>query len=131
MKAPGVGEVRLEVSPTRTTSRTAAASALVLTVSVNPLNLNVAEVKGTVILGGATCETPAAPASQAPASDAPEETAAPATEPAGDVKPQAAPAKADLAETGGSSATPYVVGGAVVLLVAGAGVLGVARRRRG
>ncbi|MFF3589844.1 SCO1860 family LAETG-anchored protein [Streptomyces sp. NPDC002387] len=131
VKAPGVGEVRLEVSPTRTTSRTAAASALVLTVSVNPLNLNVAEVKGTVTLGGATCETPAAPASQAPASDAPQETAAPATEPPGDVKPQGAPAKADLAETGGSSATPYVVGGAVVLLVAGAGVLGVARRRRG
>ncbi|GAA3800591.1 SCO1860 family LAETG-anchored protein [Streptomyces chiangmaiensis] len=128
VKAPGVGEVRLDVSPTRTTSRTAAASALVLTVSVNPLNLNVAEVTGTVTLGSATCETPALAAH---ASDAPVASATPATPPAGDVKPQGEPAKADLAETGGSSATPYVVGGAVVLLVTGAVAVGLARRRRG
>lgn len=134
VKVRGVGEVRLEVSPTRTTSRTAAASALRLTVSVNPLNLNVAEVRGTVTLAGVTCKAPAAPA------------AAPGSDSAPDVKPQGAPEKAqsapakaqtapakagNLAETGGSSATPYIVAGAVALLVVGGGAVGVARRRRG
>jgi LPXTG-motif cell wall-anchored protein len=128
VKVPGVGEVRLEVSPTRTTSRTAAASALVLTVSVNPLHLNVAEVKGTVTLGGATCETPAPAPSASPS---PVASSTPTAAPAEDVKPQGTHAKADLAETGGSAATPYVVGGAVALLVVGAGAIGLARRRRG
>ncbi|OIJ84808.1 SCO1860 family LAETG-anchored protein [Streptomyces colonosanans] len=139
VKVPGIGEVRLDVAPTRTTTRTAAASALELTVSVNPLKLNVAEVKGTVTLAGATCESPtgAPVASSSPvASSAPEKASAkdvkPQEAPAGDAKPQGAPAKeVNLAETGGSSATPYVVGGAVALLVAGGGVVGLARRRRG
>ncbi len=58
VKVPGVGEVRLDLSRTTTTSRTAAATALELRVTVNPLNLNVAEVEGTVTLAKATCETP-------------------------------------------------------------------------
>lgn len=95
--------------------------------SVNPLKLNVAEVEGTVTLAGATCETPeAAPAQKPPA------------KPADDVKPQggaaepiAKPAaKTDLAETGGNSMTPYIAGGAIVLLVAGGGAVAVARRGR-
>ncbi|WP_369252187.1 SCO1860 family LAETG-anchored protein [Streptomyces sp. R41] len=121
VKVPGVGEVRLDLSKTETTSRTAAASALELTVSINPLKLNVAEVEGTVTLAGATCSSPAAPP-------------APQTEPAGpasDVKPQGAPAEADLAETGGSSVTPYIAGGAVALLAAGGGAVALTRRRRG
>ncbi|MER6122634.1 SCO1860 family LAETG-anchored protein [Streptomyces sp. NPDC001795] len=117
VKVPGVGEVRLDVSPTRTTSRTAAAAALRLTVSVNPLKLNVADVQGTVTLAGATCEAPAVSVSAATGS-------------VEDVRPQGAAAKTDLAETGGSSVTPYVVGGAVALLVVGGGAVGVARRRR-
>ena len=56
---PGVGEVRLDLAKTEQTSRTAAATALELKVSVNPLKLNVAEVEGTVTLAEATCETPA------------------------------------------------------------------------
>lgn len=55
---PDVGEVTLDLSKTETTSRTAAAVALQLKVSVNPLNLNVAEVQGEVTLAEATCETP-------------------------------------------------------------------------
>ncbi|WP_405936162.1 LPXTG cell wall anchor domain-containing protein [Streptomyces sp. NBC_00726] len=55
---PQVGEVTLDLSKTRTTSRTAAAVALQLKVSVNPGNLNVADVKGEVTLAEATCETP-------------------------------------------------------------------------
>lgn len=58
VNVPAVGEVGLEVSKTVTTSRTAAATALRLNVHVNPLNLNVAEVTGTVTLARATCEMP-------------------------------------------------------------------------
>ncbi|MFD3837378.1 SCO1860 family LAETG-anchored protein [Streptomyces sp. NPDC058642] len=113
---PGVGEVRLDLSRTETTTDTAAATALELTVSINPLKLNVAEVEGTLTLAKATCQAPAAPAA--------------ATTPAKDVKPQGAPAEAGLAETGGSSTTPYIVGGALALLVAGAGAVALARRAK-
>ncbi|MEV5611377.1 SCO1860 family LAETG-anchored protein [Streptomyces sp. NPDC052225] len=131
VKVPGVGDVSLGLSNTSTTSTTAAASALQLKVSVNPLKLNVAEVNGEVTLAGATCEAPKAPASTPPAS----------AKPADDVKPQGAkadkpvaaeqaPAKGDLAETGGNSLTPYIAGGAIVLLVAGGGGVAMARRGR-
>ncbi|MFJ8633194.1 SCO1860 family LAETG-anchored protein [Streptomyces sp. NPDC093568] len=117
---PGVGEVRIDYSRTEQTSRTAAATALELKVSVNPLKLNVAEVEGTLTLAEATCETPAEPAQQAE----------PGTEPAGDVEPQGEPADEGLAETGGNSMTPYLAGGALVLLLAGGGAVAVARRGR-
>lgn len=110
VQVPGVGSVRLDLSKTSTTSRTAAATALELKVSVNPLKLNVADVEGTVTLARATCEAPSV---------------------AADVKPQGAPVEEGLAETGGSSMTPYVAGGAVVLLALGAGAVITARRRRG
>ncbi|MFJ2772945.1 SCO1860 family LAETG-anchored protein [Streptomyces sp. NPDC087300] len=123
VKVPGVGEVRLDLSKTNTTSRTAAATALQLKVSVNPLKLNVAEVEGTVTLAGAGCESPTAPPR--------EETG---TEPQGSAEPvesKTAPKEeANLAETGGNSMTPYVAGGAVALLTAGAGAVTLARRRR-
>lgn len=128
VQVPGVGEVRLDLSKTQTTSRTAAATALQLKVSVNPLKLNVAEVDGTVTLAEATCEAPAAPAGQ---------EAAPGEAPAAGVKPQGARAdhpapaeKAGLAETGGDAMTPYIAGGAVALLAAGGGALVLARGRR-
>ncbi|MFC8511527.1 SCO1860 family LAETG-anchored protein [Streptomyces sp. NPDC057257] len=126
VKVPGVGEVRLDLSKTETTSRTAAATALQLTVSVNPLKLNVAEVEGTLTLAKASCESPAVAASQSGA----DPSADPSESPAGDVKAQGAPAEeAGLAETGGSSMTPYLAGGAVALLVAGGGAVVLARRR--
>ncbi|MEV6616896.1 SCO1860 family LAETG-anchored protein [Streptomyces sp. NPDC051051] len=123
VKVPGVGEVRLDLARHETTSRTAAATALRLTVSIDPLNLNVAEVTGTVTLAEATCEVPAAPRGEAPPGAEP-------AEPVGDVKVQGAPAEAGLAETGGSSMTPYLAGGAVALLAAGGGAVALARRRR-
>ncbi|MFJ6983711.1 MULTISPECIES: SCO1860 family LAETG-anchored protein [unclassified Streptomyces] len=147
VKVPGVGEVRLDLSQRTTTSRTAAATALQLTVSVNPLKLNVAEVTGTVTLAKATCETPGADRAEEPEPEQePEESQEPGAEepgeaeetgqasapgPAGpaDPKPQGAPAEANLAETGGSSATPYVAGGALALVVVGGGALVLARRR--
>ncbi|MGW7052036.1 SCO1860 family LAETG-anchored protein [Streptomyces sp. NPDC054887] len=123
VEVPAVGVVTLDLSKTHTTSRTAAATALELKVSVNPLKLNVAEVEGTVTLAAATCESPKAP----PAKEAPQDEPG---APAPDVKPQTQPApEADLAETGGSSATPYLAGGSALLLAAGGGALAAARRR--
>ncbi|MFF1710552.1 SCO1860 family LAETG-anchored protein [Streptomyces sp. NPDC058268] len=128
VKVPGVGEVRLDLSKTHTTSRTAAASALELKVSVNPLKLNVAEVEGTVTLAGASCETPAA--------------AKPKPEPSTPVKPQGGagekpvaekpkkPAEANLAETGGNASTPYLLGGGALLLAVGGGAVAMTRRGR-
>ncbi|MCW1093264.1 hypothetical protein OJ963_04485 [Streptomyces sp. RS2] len=136
VKVPGVGEVRLDLSKEETTSRTAAATALELEVHVNPLDLNVAEVDGTVTLAEATCESPAAPADEAeqpPAeADEPpaEQDADPAAEPAADVQAQGARTEPDLAETGGSSATPYVAAGAA-RQDQGRGALVLARRKRG
>ncbi|MFI1887460.1 MULTISPECIES: SCO1860 family LAETG-anchored protein [Streptomyces] len=119
---PGVGEVTLDLSRTRTTSRTAAATALELKVAVNPLSLNVAEVNGTVTLAEATCESPRAGQRPAAASTS-------------GVKPQTGPAE-NLAETGGSSTTPYLAAGAAALLGLGGTALLLARgrarsRRRG
>ncbi|MFF8936419.1 SCO1860 family LAETG-anchored protein [Streptomyces paradoxus] len=121
VKVPGVGEVRLDLDNTRTTARDAAATALELEVSVDPLKQNVAEVDGTVTLAEATCTTPRPEdAVQPPAGS----SASPAA-----VEPQGAPAETNLAETGGSSATPYLVGLAIALLAVGGGVLSRVRRR--
>jgi LPXTG-motif cell wall-anchored protein len=129
VKVPGVGEVRLDLSKTQTTSRTAAATALHLAVHVDPLDLGVAEVDGTLTLASATCEAPAAPPAE-PAQP-PAKAEEPPAGPAAEVKPQGAPARTDLAETGGSSATPYIAAGAASLVLAGGGALVVTRRRRG
>ncbi|MGW3112813.1 SCO1860 family LAETG-anchored protein [Streptomyces sp. NPDC001091] len=140
VRVPGVGEVRLDLAEHRTTSGTAAATALRLKVSVNPLRLNVAEVTGTVTLAEASCETPAgeeAAPGEAPEPAAPAAPAAPAVPeqeesgeaPAPQVEPQGT--HSNLAETGGSSFTPYIAGGALALLLLGGGAVTVARRRRG
>lgn len=120
VEVPGVGEVTLDLSQTRTTSRTAAATALELRVAVNPLKLNVADVQGTVTLARATCEAPAAPVEQ--------ERPEPEKE---GVVPQTAggPVPENLAETGGSSTTPYLAGGAVLLLAMGGGAMVLVRAR--
>ncbi|MEK8142565.1 SCO1860 family LAETG-anchored protein [Streptomyces sp. M10(2022)] len=134
---PGVGEVTLDLSKTATTSRTAAATALQLKVSVNPLDLNVAEVQGEITLAEATCETRSRPRSRGRQRwrrrrrlrrrrrqgrrrrcEAPDRG-----------RPAPAAAEENLAETGGSSTTPYLAGGAVLLLAAGAGATVMARGR--
>ncbi|MCX4600308.1 LPXTG cell wall anchor domain-containing protein [Streptomyces anulatus] len=153
---PGVGEVSLDLSKTVTTERTAAATALQLKVSVNPLNLNVAEVEGEVTLAEATCETPKGPktpenpgatdggstggstdgGSTGGGGDTGGDQGDGGTS-GGDVKTQTgsdtgtAPTGANLAETGGSSTTPYIAGGAALLLAVGAGATVLARRRAG
>ncbi|MFD8719679.1 SCO1860 family LAETG-anchored protein [Streptomyces sp. NPDC059629] len=140
VKVPGVGEVRLDLAKAETTSGRAAASALVLKVAVNPLKLNVAQVEGTLTLAKVTCETPSDPGSPAAPAD-PSDPAAPANsaDPVTDVKVQGAPADeakptptkaTKLAETGGGSVTPYMVGGALALVAAGGGAVTLVRRRR-
>ncbi|MGI5453739.1 SCO1860 family LAETG-anchored protein [Streptomyces sp. CA-249302] len=133
VKVPGVGEVRLDLSKTEKTSRTAAATALELKVSVNPLKLNVAEVEGTVTLAKATCEAPktAAATTPTPSKDPAAGSDSGSGSGSGDVKAQgAAGDEANLAETGGSSMTPYIAGGAIALVVAGGGAVALARRGR-
>ncbi|MEU2249722.1 SCO1860 family LAETG-anchored protein [Streptomyces sp. NPDC019224] len=188
---PEVGEVTLDLSKTETTSRTAAAVALRLSVSVNPLHLNVADVKGEVTLAEATCETPEGHGGHNGGGDnggggnggsgngggenggnenggsgnggsgngggstdggsgnggateggsgdggstgGDDKTGGTGGD-GGDVKTQTgtdqAPAAtdADLAETGSSSSTPYIAGGAALLLAAGAGAMVLTRRR--
>ncbi|GGY14811.1 SCO1860 family LAETG-anchored protein [Streptomyces tanashiensis] len=143
VSVPGVGEVTLDLSRTSTTSRTAAATALELKVEVNPLKLGVAEVNGTVTLAQATCETPKGTAPTEKPTEKPTDnptekpTERPSEQPS--VKPSdAGGIKTDnggttptenLAETGGSSTTPYIAAGALALLVAGGGALVVTRSR--
>ncbi|MFF5764195.1 SCO1860 family LAETG-anchored protein [Streptomyces tanashiensis] len=143
VSVPGVGEVTLDLSRTSTTSRTAAATALELKVEVNPLKLGVAEVNGTVTLAQATCETPKGTAPTEKPTEKPTDnptekpTERPSEQPS--VKPSDAggiktnnggttPTE-NLAETGGSSTTPYIAAGALALLVAGGGALVVTRSR--
>ncbi|GLF98668.1 SCO1860 family LAETG-anchored protein [Streptomyces yaizuensis] len=112
--AEGVGEVTLDLARKAVTSRQATATALELTVAVNPLKLNIASVSGTVTLVSAACTTPAAPARTA-------EPGKPGIEPQGPTE--------NLAETGGSATTGYIAGGAAVLLALGGGTVLLARSR--
>lgn len=134
VSVPGVGDVRLDLSKTVTTSRTAAATALDLDVSVDPLALGVAKVVGKVTLVRASCESPAdRPSDPVKPGDGP---GAPAKSGTGTEAKQAAagrtgePAGQDLAETGGGSTTPYLAAAAGLLVVGGGGALIAARRRK-
>ncbi|MEU8584508.1 SCO1860 family LAETG-anchored protein [Streptomyces abikoensis] len=134
---PGVGAVRLDLSKTVTTSRTAAATALDLDVSVDPLALGVAKVVGKVTLVRASCESPADRPSDPvkPGDDGPGAPAKTGTGVGTEAKQASAertaePAGHDLAETGGGSATPYIAAAAGLLVVGGGGALIAARRRR-
>jgi LPXTG-motif cell wall-anchored protein len=131
---PVVGAVTLALSQHSTRSDQAAATALDLKVSVNPLKLNVADVTGDIVLGATSCQKAAAD----PAGD-PGATAAPSSGSgtgsgggASTADPQRAAATpmTKLAETGSSSATPVIAGVAVVLVVGGAGAVHLVRRRR-
>lgn len=127
VKVPGLGEVTLELSRTHVTSTTAAAAALDLSVAVDPLELGVADVSGSVTLAEATCTAPAAPEENA--DDGAESEPETETQTVPGEKQPAEPAGSELAATGGSSATPYIVAGGAVLLVAGGAAVFTARRR--
>ncbi|WP_327074337.1 LAETG motif-containing sortase-dependent surface protein [Kitasatospora purpeofusca] len=109
---PLVGSVSVEFSKKTTTSTTAAASALEVQVAVDPLNLNVAKVTGTIRIASVSCEkpVPAAPtATPAPSDTAPSVT--PAAQPVADVTPSGAPSAAPSAAPGTTrAAAPQVAG---------------------
>ncbi len=141
VEVPGVGMVSLELSGTETTSTTAAAAALRLKVAVNPLNLNVAQVDGEIVLAEAHCESPKG---STPTTKAPEQpdiktqtgtgtggaTAGSGTTAGSGGSGSGTTADANLAETGGGSLTPYITGGALTLLALGGGALFLTRRGR-
>ncbi|MCE7082224.1 SCO1860 family LAETG-anchored protein [Streptomyces sp. ST2-7A] len=136
VRVPGVGEVRLDLAVRSVTGSEAAAAALELAVEVNPLDLNVAEVEGRITLAEVSCASPvpvpadrSVPAEpQAPADPAAEEPEA------GDPRPRTVARESErseepgLAATGGDAATPWLAGGAAVLLGAGS-LLMIGRRR--
>ncbi|MEZ0089409.1 SCO1860 family LAETG-anchored protein [Streptacidiphilus sp. EB129] len=147
---PGLGVVDVEWSAHSTTSTTAAATALELSVTVNPLNLNVAKVTGSVELAAVSCAEPAGGERSGPA---PTRSGAAGAPVPGGAAPGVAPAAAtvsaavapavpgsvsaspqapdtSLAQTGGGSGAPALAGAAAVLSAVGVGGLAVTRRRR-
>ncbi|WP_431045056.1 SCO1860 family LAETG-anchored protein [Streptomyces sp. P1-3] len=146
VNVPGLGDVQLDLARTATTGRTAAATALDLKVAINPLKLNVAEVEGRVTLVEANCRTAGSGSgSTEPGPGKPGD----GEKPGGGEKPGeggdsakggsgtgvqagkgSGPGSENLAETGGSSSTPYIAGGAAALVAAGAGALVLTRRRK-
>ncbi|KOU93723.1 MULTISPECIES: SCO1860 family LAETG-anchored protein [Streptomyces] len=134
VEVPGVGTVSLELSSTQTTSTTAAAAALRLKVAVNPLNLNVAQVDGEIVLAEAHCESPTGPAPTTKAPDQPDIKTQTGTGTATTAGPGSGSGSgsgttdANLAETGGGSLTPFITGGALTLLALGGGALFLTRR---
>ncbi len=142
-----VGEVSLDLAKTVKTSNTAASTALHLTVHINPGKLNVAGVTGDLTLVKASCQTPGGPGDGAGASGGSSSggsssggsssggsssgsTSGTSAGNGSGVKTQSGSGGMDLAETGGSSATPYVAGAAAVLLVAGSGAVYMSRRKK-
>ncbi|MCZ7413586.1 MULTISPECIES: SCO1860 family LAETG-anchored protein [unclassified Streptomyces] len=143
VSVPGVGEVRLELAPRETTRHSAAAAALELAVSVDPLNLGVAGVDGRVRVADVSCRTPVTEERPADEPQEPAETSEPAgaepdeaepesTVPQGrtDAEVRAPKTGPGLAATGADSGTPYLLGGAAGLLTLGAALV-LLRRRRG
>jgi hypothetical protein len=134
VEVPGVGQVTLDLSQSETTDTTAAATALGLSVSVDPLDLGVAAVDGEVTLVEAECQTPGAAGPGDGASDgadggAGSETGEGPSTQTGDNGEAIADDEADLAETGGGSSAPYVAGGALALVAAGGATMLLVRRR--
>ncbi|ELS56634.1 SCO1860 family LAETG-anchored protein [Streptomyces viridochromogenes] len=118
VEVPNVGTVRLSLAGKETTSSTAAATSIQLQVSVDPLNLGVEKVEGTVTLAQATCRSGSDPVTAAgPGRSAPHPQTVSHSEEEG------------LAKTGGNGLTPYVLAVGAVLVATGAGAVALARRR--
>jgi hypothetical protein len=153
VELPGIGMVDVQFSKKTVTSSSAAATALAITVSIDPGKLNVVRVLGTVELGNVHCSMggsgggggiptgapttasdgpattappTAPPTGPAPTATAPGATGPTATAPA--VVPAAAVSK--LAETGGGSSAPLIGGAALLLVGVGASAVALTRRRR-
>ncbi|MGW4383412.1 SCO1860 family LAETG-anchored protein [Kitasatospora sp. NPDC004531] len=125
---PNVGTVEVEFSKKAVTSSTAAASALEVQVSINPLNLNVAKVAGKITVASVSCQKPVpAVAPAADPSGAPGPSAGPTT--AGQNRTAPKEAGEELAYTGSTGTAALAAGGAT-LVVAGGAAVWMTRRRR-
>ncbi|MFF4340079.1 SCO1860 family LAETG-anchored protein [Kitasatospora sp. NPDC001540] len=126
---PAIGSVDVEFAKKTVTSSTAAASALEVKVVLNPLNLNVAKVSGTVRVASVSCEKPVAAVVPAAVSSPP--ASSPAASAPASAQNRAVPAAAgeQLASTGSSGTTALAAGGGT-LLVAGGAAVWMTRRRR-
>jgi len=137
------GKVTVDLNRESTESNTAAATALELKVTVEPVDPAVKGVSGTVTLADVSCESPAG----AGDGDTDGQTAGSTGGETGgdtgdtgasngsgdtgsDTETQTGSDKDNLAETGGSSATPFVAAGAAALIAAGGGALLLTRRRK-
>ncbi|MFF8974890.1 SCO1860 family LAETG-anchored protein [Streptomyces sp. NPDC014995] len=129
VEAPGVGTVQLSLSQKESTSSTAASTALQLQVSVDPLDLGVEKVEGTVTLAQAACRSPQ------PAPDSPAPSAAQSVIPAAPGRSAPRPQTItdaqgnNLAETGGSALTPYLLAAGAALVTVGGGATALVLRR--
>lgn len=124
VEVPGVGLVDVQFSRRSTTSSTAAASALEVTLDVNPLKLNVAKVTGKITVASVSCEKPVpAPSPSAAVIPTRANRAVPA------VASESPEAGRALAATG-SSGTGTVLATSGALLAVGAVALRMTRRRR-
>lgn len=128
VKVAGVGTVDITLEQETTKTASSAATALKLSYEVNPANLNIVKAAGEIVLSEATCSTPKGGGDQ--------ETGGTSGGTGGN-EPGPETGGGDgggdggddgLAETGGSSVTPYIAG-AGALLVAGGGALYLIRRR--
>ncbi|MFD7732708.1 SCO1860 family LAETG-anchored protein [Kitasatospora phosalacinea] len=127
---PAIGSVDVEFAKKTVTSSRAAASALEVKIALNPLNLNVAKVNGTVTVASVSCEKPVAAVAPAAAVSSPPASSPAASAPAS-AQNRAVP-KADgeeLAYTGSNGTTVLAAGGGT-LLVAGGAAVWMTRRRR-
>ncbi|GAB2715673.1 hypothetical protein [Kitasatospora kifunensis] len=113
---PAIGGVDIDFSPRSTTSTSAAAAALTVRVALNPLNLNVAKVSGTITVASVSCQKPTGASGEPSGSAVP---SAPASVSAPSAAPSAATGASGAPSAAGASGTP--VAGAPVAQVAAAG----------
>ncbi|MFJ8439196.1 SCO1860 family LAETG-anchored protein [Kitasatospora griseola] len=125
---PAIGSVDVEFSKKTVTTSTAAASALEVQVSINPLNLNVAKVDGKVTVAAVSCEKPVAAVVPAAASSAAPNPSGAASGTAQN-RPTPKDSGEELAYTGSTGTTALAAGG-VTLVVAGGAAVWMTRRRR-
>lgn len=102
---PGVGKVSLWLSRKTVTSHSAAATALELDVSINPLRLNVAQVTGQVVIAAVSCHEGAGAAGGGAPSSAPSGSTSTSPSASGSAAP-ATSAPASAPATAGAGATP-------------------------
>jgi LPXTG-motif cell wall-anchored protein len=135
VKVPGIGTVDLVLEDATTTDSTGAATALRLKYAVNPTALGVAKASGEIVLAQATCAMPGSSDEggtegnstdgQSAGSNGAEDGGSTGNQPG----TQTGDGGENLAETGGNSATPVIAGVGGALVLGGAGMYLIRRRK--